>query len=290
MRLLSIVLLAFTQMAAQNPSPMSESTRPHPRVARYEVPGRRATHSIGTLYLAPGFNTARPFPLLVHFHGAPWLIEHHVHRRWPAAALVTVQIGSGSRIYAEAFADPARFLALLEEVTMKVRELTGKPAHRGSIALSSFSAGYGAIRAILGHGEPRPLINTIILADSLHASYRGDPAAPRTADLPVEEASLEPFLRFAEDAAAGRTRLWVSHSEVYPGTYASTTETADALLRRVHLPRRPLLKAGPVGMQQLSEMRRGGLYVAGFAGNSAPDHMDHLYALGEVYKRFGGRD
>lgn len=289
MRLLPVLFLAFAQIAAQNPSPMSESTRPHPRVARDEAPGRRATLSIGTLYLPPGFNATRAYPLLVHFHGAPWLIEHHVHGRWPVAALVTVQIGSGSRVYAEAFADPARFASLLEEVSMKVTELAGRPARRGSIALSSFSAGYGAIRAILGHAEHAALVNTVILADSLHASYRGDPSAPRAADLPVDEASLEPFLKFAEDAAAGRKRLWVSHSEVYPGTYASTTETADALLRRVRLPRRPLLKAGPVGMQQLSEMRRGGLYIAGFAGNSAPDHMDHLYALGEVFKRLAVR-
>ena len=34
-------------------------------------------------------------------------------------------------------------------------------------------------------------------------------------------------------------------------------------------------------MQQLSEARRGGFDVLGFAGNSAPDHVDHLYALGE---------
>ena len=288
MRLLPVLLLALTQMAAQNPSPMSESTRPHPRVARDEVPGRRAPLSIGTLYLPPGFNAARPFPLLVHFHGAPWLIEHHVHGRWPAAALVAVQIGSGSRVYAEAFADATRFSALLDEVSMKVSELAGRPARRGSIALSSFSAGYGAIRAILEHREHAAVVSTVVLADSLHASYRGDPSAPRAADLPIDETSLEPFLKFAEDAAAGRKRFWVSHSEVYPGTYASTTETADALLRRVQQPRRPLLKAGPVGMQQLSEMRRGGLYVAGFAGNSAPDHMDHLYALGEVYKRIAG--
>ena len=34
-------------------------------------------------------------------------------------------------------------------------------------------------------------------------------------------------------------------------------------------------------MQQLSEAHRGGFHVLGFAGNSAADHVDHLYALGE---------
>ena len=103
---------------------------------------------------------------------------------------------------------------------------------------------------------------------------------PRAADLPVDLGSLEPFLLFAEEAAAGRKRMRVTHSEVYPGTYASTTETADGLLRRVGLPRRPSLKAGPIGMQQLSETARGQFRITGYAGNSAPDHMDHLYALG----------
>jgi hypothetical protein len=74
--------------------------------------------------------------------------------------------------------------------------------------------------------------------------------------------------------------MWVTHSEVYPGTYASTTETADGLLRRAGLPRQPSLKPGPIGMQQLSETALGQFRVTGYAGNSAPDHMDHLYALG----------
>jgi hypothetical protein len=33
-------------------------------------------------------------------------------------------------------------------------------------------------------------------------------------------------------------------------------------------------------VQQLSSARAGGFVVTGFAGNSAPDHLDHLYAIG----------
>ncbi len=32
-------------------------------------------------------------------------------------------------------------------------------------------------------------------------------------------------------------------------------------------------------MQQLSDAQRGKLRIMGFAGNSAPDHVDHLHAL-----------
>jgi hypothetical protein len=276
--------MVLAQASAQNPSPMSDSTRPHPRVERYEVPGRRATLSLGTLYIPPSFDSTRPFILIVHFHGAPWLVEHHVRER-PQSALISVQIGAGSRVYAEAFSDPARFASLLSDASSKLAELAGRPANWDSIALSSFSAGYGAIRAILSRPDDFPRVGAVILADSLHASYVGDGAAPRAADLPVDETTLEPFLKFAEDAAAGRTRMWVTHSEVYPGTYASTTETGDALLRRLSLARRPVLEPGPIGMQRLSEAARGGFHLAGYAGNSAPDHMDHLYGLGGLFAK-----
>jgi hypothetical protein len=272
---------ALGQLAPQYPSPMSDSTRPHPRVERYDAPGRRAALALGTLYLPPAFDPAKPFPLIVHFHGAPWLVEHHVRERFANAALVTIQIGSGSRVYADAFVEPARFGTLLADVSSRLAELTGAPAAWTSITLSSFSAGYGAIRSILKQPGDFQRVGAVILADSLHASYIGDAAAPRSADLPVDETALEPFVQFARAAAGGTRRMCVTHSEVYPGTYASTTETANALLRGVSLARSPVLKPGPIGMQQLSAAVRSGFHVAGYAGNSAPDHMDHLYALGE---------
>jgi hypothetical protein len=41
-------------------------------------------------------------------------------------------------------------------------------------------------------------------------------------------------------------------------------------------------------MQQLSEAGRGRLRVIGFAGNSAPDHMDFLYAFGRWFEMIRG--
>lgn len=192
-------------------------------------------------------------------------------------------VGAGSGRYAAPFADPARFTTLIAEAADATEILVGRPVRWSGITLTSFSAGYGAIRAILAQPAPSARITSVILLDSLHASYAidGDPSAPRTKDRPVRVEDIEVFTRLAAEAAAGRARFWVTHSEVYPGTYASTTETADALLASVGLKRHAVLKRGPIGMQQLSEARRGGLHVLGFAGNSAPDHVDHLHALGE---------
>jgi hypothetical protein len=284
----ALLLTTLTQMTPQNPSPMSDSTRPHPRVDRYEVPGRRVALSIGTLYLSPAFDVTAPHTLIVHLHGAPWLVEHHICSHAPQAVLVTVQLGGGSRVYSDAFLEPARFTTLVDEATARVAELAGRRIEFESIVLTSFSAGYGGVRSLLRHADHYARISAVVLADSLHASYVGDVAPARAADLPVDETTLDPFIRFATDAAAGHKRMTITHSEVYPGTYASTTETADALLKHVKLPRTRVLRDGPIGMQQLSEARRGNFHVAGYAGNSAPDHMDHVYALGELLTTFLG--
>ena len=42
-----------------------------------------------------------------------------------------------------------------------------------------------------------------------------------------------------------------------------------------------------VGTQQLSEVKRGRLRVIGYAGNSAPDHVDQLHSLSVYLKRLG---
>ena len=78
---------------------------------------------------------------------------------------------------------------------------------------------------------------------------------------------------------AGRKRAIVTHSEIFPGTFASTTETADYLAAQLGLRPRPVLKKGPMGLQQLSEIRDGHFRLIGYAGNSAPDHVDQLHSL-----------
>lgn len=271
----------------QNPSPMTDTTRPHPRVAEYEPRGRRLPVGRGTLFIREGVRPGDRATLLVHFHGAPWLMEHHVARLRAPVMLLTYQLGSGSGVYGAAFADAAVFSSALDEAARAAGTALDRAIEFDRVVLTSFSAGYGAIRAILRHAGHYARVSAVVLADSLHASYATPAVAPRAQDLAVNPADLDVFLTLAADAAAGRKQFVVLHSEVFPGTYASTTETADALLAQVGRRRRPVLREGFLGMQQLSDTRQGRFAVAGFAGNSAPDHMDHLYALGEELGRWG---
>jgi len=270
---------------AQNPSPMTDSTRPHPRVVEQRAAGERAPLSMGELFIPAAAAARKPpaMPIVVHFHGAPWLIEHHIGRAAPHAAVISVNLGAGSGRYAAPFADAAALPALLDEAAVAAATIMGRRPTWSSVTLTSFSAGYGAVRAVLAQPDAAARVNAVILLDSLHASYviDGNPSAPRSKDPAVKVADLDAFTRLATEAAAGRKRFWVTHSEVYPGTYASTTDATNALLASLNLARRPVLKPGPLGMQQLSEAHRGNFHVLGFAGNSAADHVDHLYALGE---------
>jgi hypothetical protein len=267
----------------QNPSPMVEHTRAHPRLKEEKPAGKREKLTIGTLFLPEQLKREGKVPLFLHFHGGTWLPEVAAARHG-GTAVVSIQLGSGSGVYARAFADPKTFGQLL-------REAEGKAGVRFEpVGLTAWSAGYGAVREILKVPEYYQRVRFVLLIDGLHAGYVGGQPGPRESQLVA--ADLEPFVRFARDAAAGKKQLIVTHSEIFPGTYASTTETADYLLQQLGIARQATLRWGPMQTQQLSDTRRGKLRVAGFAGNSAPDHIDQLHSLPEYLKwiDWGGRE
>jgi len=251
---------------------MTESLRAHKRLTKIEIPGRRIDLSIGTLLLPNTAHIRPTMPLYIHFHGEPWVAEQSVAAVNPRAAILTFNLGAGSGVYSRAFHDPARFQQILQEAAKAIDP--NHPPQFKPIVLSSFSAGYGAIREILKNHDNWKLFDRIVLVDSLHTGYLPD-GAPG----PLDPAPLQPFLDFAREAAAGNKVLIFTHSEIFPGTFASTTETADYLITTLALKQHPILKWGPGGMQQLSDLHVKGLHILGFAGNTAPDHIDQFHGL-----------
>jgi hypothetical protein len=272
MRVLAGLLVAVSLFAqqSQNPSPMVENTRAHPRLKQESPPGKRITLETGTLFIPRKLERQKRMPLFIHFHGATWVPEVAA-ARFGRAAVISIQLGAGSSVYARPFAGGKLFSALLEEAETKAK------MRFGPVWLTSWSAGYGAVREILKEERDYRRVQAVLLIDGLHADY--------TETRTVAAESMDVFVRFARDAAAGKKKLVVAHSEIYPGTFASTTETADFLLDRLKLRRKAVLKWGPMGTQQLSEVRRGGFTMLGFAGNSAPDHVDELHSLGALLGR-----
>ena len=268
--------------ASQNPSPMIEHTRAHPRVKQESPEGRREKLELGTLFISAKLGPAKlklksSVPLFIHFHGGTWLPEFAA-AKVGNTAVISIQIGSGSGAYAKPFADANLFTRVLAEAETKAG------VKFSPISLTAWSAGYGAVREILKVPEHYARVDRVLLIDGLHTGYVGGKPGPQESQLETE--NLEIFLKFARDAVAGRKQMIITHSEIFPGTFASTTETADWLLAQLGLRRQAVLRWGPMGTQQLSEVRAGKFLLVGFAGNSAPDHIDQLHSLPDYLRWF----
>ena len=272
MRLLAACALlsgAAQAQQSQNPSPMVEHTRAHTRLPETTPAGRREKLDLGTLFLPAGMKPGGHVAILFFFHGGQWLPEVAAQRNH--VAVVSVQAGSGSAAYARLFSDPACFLKLLEEAQAKAGTRFGR------VMLGGWSAGCGAVREILRSPDSYARTGAALLIDGIHTDYLDGKPGPLESK--IATGNLDVWVQLARDAVAGRKRMIVTHSEIFPGTFASTTETADYLLAQLGLRSRAVLKWGPMGLQQLAEARAGKFLLIGYAGNSAPDHVDQLHSL-----------
>lgn len=194
---------------------------------------------------------------VVHFHGSTKLVEEQMKKAKVKGK--AIHLGSGSKVYSDAMKDPAAFQKIFEEA--------GKPK---KLYLSSFSAGYGAIREILKHGKWE--IAGVLLADSLHAGYVNKKPDPD---------QMKPFVDFAKSGKL----LYLTHSEIVPGTYASTTETADAILEAIGAKREKASGKNALGMTLLTKAEKDRVHVRGYAGTTGDDHMKHLQNLSELFEQ-----
>ena len=249
----------------QNPSPMVERTRAHERVPAEELSLTKIDRGV-SLFIADSTGD----DLLIHFMGAEYVPVHAVRASGSHDALAVVNLGSGSSAFERPYLEGGSFIRLVQAIENEI----GRKIDR--IDLSAFSAGYGAVRAILRQHADR--VDGVLLLDGLHTGYVPEHTVLAEGGR-LDTTLLAPFARFAERAVSGEKTFVLTHSEIFPGTFASTTETSDYLLEHIGIGRTPVLTWGPAGMQQLSEVREGNFIVLGFAGNTGPDHMDHLHGM-----------
>jgi hypothetical protein len=278
-KLLLIIIALAAPLISQEPTPAPAD---HERIAKTEVPGQRielTALSGAMLFAPPTLDKNKRIPLIIHFHGPGWLVEYHVAKILPRAAVITVQLGAGSSIYNRPFDKTDTFRAMLDEA----RTVLGLKHDWSSINLTAWSAGYGAVRAILRDDGNFARVNGVLLLDGIHASYspEGKPLADGGI---VNSADLDAFLKFARLAVAGKKTFVITHSEIFPATYASTTECTDYLLTTLNLKRRAAVASGPMSMHQLTAVNTGGFHVRGYSGTTAPDHIDHIHAMSEWLK------
>lgn len=272
------------QVRRENSLPRVENTRTHERIQDSTFAGitfkiRANLPKEPEVYIPSKWKKSRKIDLLIHFHGNPQAVKYAAREFNASIAAVSINFEESSVSYSEAFRDPSRFHDLLRTIANSIERQLKRPIQIRRIFLSSFGEGYDAVRQIISIKSNLPKLYAVLLLDGIYANYVPDRTMPGYEQ--VDSTELQPITDLAFQAANpdSNIKLLITHSEIFPGVFAGTTECTDYIIRHVGVKRSSKMKRGPLGMQQLSRARLNHLEILGFAGNTLPDHMDHLEAL-----------
>jgi hypothetical protein len=237
------------------------------------------------IFIPPGIieKEEELIPVIIHFHGSSDVIEEQISSLKTGAVVCTVHLGNLSGPYRKYFSDRLAF----EEILHKIYGILGKSGldlgeRKPIMILSSFSAGYAAIREILGNETYYQNVRAVVLADGLHTD--SDPV--------LMEQQMRNFLRVALDAQNRKKIFYITHSGIQPPGYASTTGTAEYLIEHTEGRRIPVSVSDRIGERHY-EYSAGYFIVWGYYGETGEDHMRHLQGmhvmLGEVIRRMDTR-
>jgi len=225
--------------------------------------------------------------LFVHFHTVPWFtIQEHV-RRGAREPLLVFALGEGSATYRAAFEDTNRFARVLALAEAELRARSGVTNARiGSVDVSSFSAGYGAVREILKSPECFRIIRRLALLDSMYGGL--EPQTTGNTNRVPLRAHIDVWVPFAQAAVRGEKTFVITHSQV-PTSYASTGDCAGALLAKLGLALPPVSAnsmpaASDPDFPLLARADTNGLHVWSYGGTDAQAHLTHVRHLADVWQ------
>lgn len=224
--------------------------------------------------------------LWIHFHTAPWFIVQEHQRFGFKMPLLVLNWGQGSTTYANPMKSSGALKKWVDAATYPragdAQEQMPVPFQNIRLHVSSFSAGYGAVREVLIQ-DPGAFSNlkTLILCDSMYGSLV-EGVSPRT----VAKEHIAPWRPVAERAMKGECTFMTTTTMITPQTYASTWEVAQALVRDLGFSMSEVAEgsiAAAKGEQKL--LRRfdsGRFHVWSYAGESPESHMTHPRRLAEL--------
>jgi hypothetical protein len=220
-------------------------------------------------------------PVIIHFHGSNDVMEEQISALKNGAVLCTVHLGNLSGPYRNYFSDRAAFRKILHHLNgVLAKSGMDYGERKPELILTSFSAGYAAVREILLDEGYFDTVRAVLLADGLHTD--SDPL--------LMEQQMRSFLRYAQDAQKGKKIFYITHSGIQPPGYAGTTGTAEYLIEHTEGRRIAVSVSDTIGERHY-EYSAGNFIVWGYYGETGEDHMKHLRGmhlmLGEVIRRMG---
>ncbi len=212
------------------------------------------------------------YDVLVHFHGAEPVRKTLVQVS-EGLVYLGIDLGIASGPYEKAYESPQAFAYLRAGVEKMLRTHTGdERAHIRHLGLSAWSAGYGAVNAVLRHHAAS--VDAVVLLDGLHAGFAAD--KPRESLDSLTALHLAPTFAFAEAALRGEKLFFFSHSHVDPVDYASTARTGELLLSMLGLEKTPVPEAdqqNPFGLRAFVDEQ--GFHLRDYGGRNEHAHCAH---------------
>ena len=242
--------------------------------------GERVELENAVLFIPQGFEVPADgaVPLFVHFQGGVTIAEENFVRARRPGVLIASKLKGRSSAFARPYEDPKAFRALLSAGRGELSRRTDRPVRFGSIVITFFSAGYGAVRELLKEPEFFAQISGLVSADSIYASVVADDVRAPRAEQMVD------FMRFAQAAARGEKTFVLVHG-MYQTPYASTAECADLLLAAVDATRTPVSRFTERGVPIAAEAHVAGFHLYSFDEATAGIHVDCLYMIPELVRR-----
>lgn len=226
------------------------------------------------MYVPKNFKPIKDnYDLVLFFHGRPQIVEDTIDEANVNAIVVSINFGIASGVYSSPYQYPGSFEQLLAAVDKNLAKTGMKGLTRNRIALTGWSAGFGAVGAILSKPQWAEQIDAVVLADGFHEMY--NPAGD------VYRNGLQKYARFAARAMRGDALFAMTHSSIQTVGYASTTKATNTLLDMIGLEKDEHEGTGPRGMQLVYEAHRTNFHVTGYEGMREPNHIDHFKGLGQ---------
>jgi hypothetical protein len=225
-----------------------------------------------------GITKSGGFDLIVHFHGHEPIRKEFV-KVAKGTVLVGIDLGIGSGVYASSFAAPNTFTQLVASVEAAMAKKTKNPkAHVRKLALSSWSAGYGAIEQVLRQPASAKRVDAVVLLDSLHTGYVDERAKN------LKTTQIDVFVDYAKRAAKKQGFMFLSHSSIIPPGYASTTEVASYVIGELKGKPKKAKRADVLGLDLIRRFDKGNFHVRGYTGDDKPDHCAHIGLMADIVR------
>ncbi|MCI0495200.1 T9SS type A sorting domain-containing protein, partial [candidate division KSB1 bacterium] len=198
-----------------------------------------------------------------------WAAEDQIYKAQSNAVLFNIHLGAFSSPYQNYFQDSNKFRVIQDKIitVLQNNNIIANP-QINTLIVTSFSAGYAGVREIFKTQKYYDQINALEFADGLHCN--SDPV--------LKEQQMKDFLRFAKDARDRKKIMLLTHSEIPTSGYESTTQTANYLISGIGANRVAINDVDEIGVQK-SASDTGYFHLKGYAGDTATDHLKHLYAM-----------